>query len=93
MSADAIWLGIGFLGQALFSSRFLVQWIASERRKQSVVPVSFWFLSIGGGLSLFLYAVHRLDPVFMLGQGAGLFVYTRNLFLIRRRARLAEASL
>jgi lipid-A-disaccharide synthase-like uncharacterized protein len=92
MNTETIWLAVGFLGQALFSSRFLVQWIVSERRRESVIPLTFWFLSIGGGLALFIYAVHRLDPVFVLGQGTGLVVYTRNLFLIRRKARLAEAG-
>jgi lipid-A-disaccharide synthase-like uncharacterized protein len=93
MSTDAMWLSVGFLGQALFSSRFLVQWIASERRKESVIPLSFWFLSLAGGLALLLYAVHRLDPVFIVGQGAGLFIYLRNLLLIRRKGRrLATAA-
>jgi lipid-A-disaccharide synthase-like uncharacterized protein len=77
-------LSIGFAGQALFSARFLVQWIASERSRRSVVPVLFWYLSLGGGLTLFLYAAYREDPVFMLGQGFGLLVYSRNLWLIRR---------
>jgi lipid-A-disaccharide synthase-like uncharacterized protein len=93
MSTDVVWLSVGFLGQALFSSRFLVQWIASERKGESIVPISFWLFSIGGGLALLSYAIHRLDPVFILGQGAGLFVYLRNLYLIRRKARvLAEAG-
>lgn len=92
-NTEQFWLAIGFLGQAFFSARFLVQWIASERKKESVVPVAFWFFSIGGGLTLFVYAVYRLDPVFMVGQGAGLFVYLRNLYLIRQRERvLAEAG-
>ena len=86
-------LTIGLAGQALFSARFLVQWIASERRKESVIPISFWFFSIGGGCTLLIYAIYRLDPVFILGQGAGLFVYLRNLYLIRRKqSRLAAAS-
>ena len=84
MTTDHVWLGFGLLGQAFFSARFLVQWIASERRKQSVVPVQFWYFSVGGGLMLLAYAIYRLDPVFILGQGAGLFVYARNLYLIRR---------
>jgi lipid-A-disaccharide synthase-like uncharacterized protein len=93
MSTDAMWLSVGFLGQSLFCSRFLVQWIASERRKESVIPLSFWFLSLGGGVLLLLYAVHRLDPVFIVGQAAGLFVYFRNLLLIRRKGRrLATAA-
>ena len=93
MTAGEFWLAVGFLGQVFFFSRFLVQWIASERRKESVVPVSFWFFSIGGGTVLLIYAIHRLDPVFIVGQGAGLFVYLRNLYLIRRRQRrLAQAG-
>ena len=91
--SEHFWLSIGFLGQAFFSARFLVQWIASERKKESVIPISFWFFSIGGGLTLLIYAIYRLDPVFILGQGAGLFVYLRNLYLIRRKqSRLAQAS-
>src|SRR3989338_7518374 len=92
MTTEHFWLSVGFLGQAFFSMRFLVQWIASERKKESVIPVSFWFFSIGGGLTLLIYAVYRLDPVFIIGQGAGLFVYLRNLFLIRHKQRLAAAG-
>jgi lipid-A-disaccharide synthase-like uncharacterized protein len=93
MSAEQFWLMVGFLGQAFFSMRFLVQWIASEKKRESVIPVSFWFFSIGGGLTLLIYAIYRHDPVFILGQGAGLFVYLRNLYLIRRKDRqLAEAG-
>ena len=92
MDAEHIWLTVGFLGQAFFSCRFVVQWIASERRKESVVPLSFWFLSIGGGLALLLYALYRRDPVFILGQGAGLLIYARNLYLIRRKGRLAPTG-
>ena len=92
MTTDQLWLGIGLLGQALFSSRFLVQWIATERRRQSVVPVAFWYFSLGGGVTLLAYAIFRQDPVFILGQGAGLFVYARNLYFIRRgRASAAHA--
>ena len=82
MTTDQVWLGIGLLGQAFFSARFLVQWIASERRKQSVIPTPFWYFSIGGGLTLFAYAIYRMDPVFILGQGAGVFIYARNLYFI-----------
>ena len=93
MSTEHFWLTVGFLGQAFFSMRFLVQWIASEKKRESVIPVSFWFFSIGGGLTLLIYAIYRHDPVFILGQTAGLFVYLRNLYLIRRRERgLAEAG-
>jgi len=83
-NAAKIWIGIGFLGQFFFFSRFLVQWIVSEKKKQSVIPVSFWYFSLTGGLILFCYAIHRRDPVFILGQGLGLFVYFRNLWLIHK---------
>ena len=86
MTTDYIWLGVGLVGQALFSARFLVQWIASERRKRSVVPRAFWYFSVGGGVTLLAYALYRRDPVFILGQGAGLFVYARNLWFIHRPA-------
>ena len=91
MAPDKIWLAIGFLGQGFFFCRFLVQWIASERRRRSVVPTAFWFFSLGGGLVLLVYAVHRRDPVFMLGQGAGLLIYMRNIYFILKNKR-AEAS-
>ena len=78
------WLAVGFLGQLMFTGRFLVQWIASERKKSSVVPVAFWWLSILGGGILLAYAIHRGDPVFAIGQLAGLGVYGRNLVLVRR---------
>ena len=92
ISTEHLWLSVGFLGQVCFSMRFLVQWIASERKQESVIPVAFWFFSIGGGATLLVYAIYRQDPVFILGQGAGLLVYGRNLYLIRRKGRqLAEA--
>jgi len=78
------WILLGFVAQALFTMRFVVQWVASERAKRSVVPVAFWFFSLGGGALLFVYAIQRQDPVFILGQGAGLLVYARNLYFIRR---------
>ena len=87
MTIDYLWLGIGLLGQALFSARFLVQWIASERSRRSVVPTMFWYFSLAGGLTLLAYAIHRLDPVFILGQGAGLVVYARNLYFIHHAPR------
>lgn len=77
------WLVVGFFGQLLFSLRFVVQWISSERQRRSVVPIAFWWLSIGGSLVLLCYAIHRRDPVFMLGQSMGLVIYVRNLVLIR----------
>ena len=93
MSNEQLWLSVGFVGQAFFSMRFLVQWIASEKRQESVIPLSFWFFSIGGGLTFLTYALHRLDPVFILGEGAGIFIYARNLNLIwRKQRRLAAAD-
>jgi lipid-A-disaccharide synthase-like uncharacterized protein len=80
------WIVLGFIAQALFATRFLVQWLASERAGRSVVPMTFWIFSIGGGLLLFIYALYRKDPVFIAGQGFGLFVYLRNLqFVLRDR--------
>lgn len=85
-------LTLGFGGQALFSMRFLVQWAASERAGRSVVPLAFWYLSLAGGLTLFLYAAYREDPVFMLGQAFGIVVYARNLWLIRRERRAPQTA-
>ena len=84
MSLETIWLGIGFFGQALFFGRWLVQWIASEKTAESQVPVSFWYMSLIGGLITLAYAIYRQDPVFIAGQGVGSVVYVRNLMLIRR---------
>lgn len=86
MSENVVWFGIGFLGQAFFFSRFLVQWISSERAGRSVVPMSFWYLSLGGGIVLFVYAVHLGDPVFIIGQSTGAIIYLRNLYLRQREA-------
>jgi lipid-A-disaccharide synthase-like uncharacterized protein len=77
------WLAIGFLGQFLFSLRFLVQWWRSEREQRSVIPIEFWYLSIAGALTLLIYAIYRADPVFIVGQLTGLFIYFRNLHLIK----------
>lgn len=85
----SLWVKIGFLGQAAFTARFLVQWVASEKKRDSVVPVAFWWLSIVGGLILLAYAIHRRDPVIIVGQATGLFVYTRNLMLVERSKRRA----
>ena len=87
MSAHAIWLGVGFLGQAFFSCRVLVQWLVSERRKRSIIPHAFWYFSLLGGATLLSYAIYKEDPVFIVGQGAGLLIYARNLYFIRRTAR------
>jgi lipid-A-disaccharide synthase-like uncharacterized protein len=90
MAVRTMWLVIGFLGQALFTMRFLVQWWRSERAGRSVVPIEFWHLSLAGGLLLLAYAIYRRDPVFILGQSFGAVVYLRNLELIRRSRRAAE---
>ncbi len=92
MSANTLWLILGFGGQALFASRFLVQWIASERRRQSHIPIAFWYLSIAGGLMSLVYALHLGDPPFIFGQSAGVFVYTRNLILLRRKQMATAPS-
>ena len=87
------WVALGFVAQALFSMRFLVQWIASERAGRSVVPTAFWVFSIGGGVLLFAYSLYRKDPVFIAGQGLGLFIYVRNLyFVMRERGQAAPAA-
>ncbi|MBB3139205.1 lipid-A-disaccharide synthase N-terminal domain-containing protein [Halomonas organivorans] len=91
MNTEWFWLAVGFLGQALFSARFLVQWLASERARRSIVPKAFWFFSLAGGVTLLAYALYRRDPVFIAGQGAGLLIYGRNLMLIRRETRLSRA--
>jgi lipid-A-disaccharide synthase-like uncharacterized protein len=76
------WVILGFVAQAFFTMRFVVQWLASEKVRASVVPVSFWFFSIGGGILLLIYALYRKDPVFIAGQAFGLFVYARNLYFV-----------
>ena len=91
MTETSLWIGIGFAGQLLFTSRFLVQWIASERRRESVVPVALWWFSLAGGVTLLSYALWRHDPVFILGQAMGLVVYARNLALIHAKNREAAA--
>ncbi len=85
MSNAMVWLIVGFLGQMMFTARFLVQWIASERKRASVVPVMFWWLSLAGGTALLSYAVFRRDPVIIAGQAMGILVYTRNLVLLSTR--------
>ena len=86
---NTFWLGLGFFAQLLFSSRFIIQWIASEKAGKSVVPVVFWYLSLAGSSLLLLYAIHRLDPVFIFGQAGGVFIYSRNLYLIKREKKEA----
>jgi lipid-A-disaccharide synthase-like uncharacterized protein len=89
MTTPACWQVVGFVGQGVFTARFLVQWAASEKKGDSVVPIAFWWLSIAGGFSLLAYAVYRNDPVFIVGQGMGMVVYVRNLMLVARKKRRA----
>lgn len=81
------WVAIGLGGQLLFTARFLVQWIASERAGRSIIPMAFWYFSIAGGMILLAYAIYRKDPVFILGQLTGIFIYLRNLWLIHGEKR------
>ena len=84
LTTDTIWIATGFLGQGLFFGRWIVQWLASERSASSKVPISFWYLSLIGGLITLAYAIYRTDPVFIAGQSIGSIVYVRNLMLIYR---------
>ena len=86
------WAYIGIIAQALFTGRFVVQWLASEKAGRSVIPFSFWTLSIGGGLLLLVYALYRRDPVFILGQGFGVLIYLRNLTFVLRERRDEKAK-
>ncbi len=92
MTSSQLWIGLGFLAQGMFSLRFLVQWIATEKAKKSVVPMVFWYLSIVGGVLLLCYAIHRADPVFIVGQAAGLLVYSRNIYIIKMKSESEPAS-
>jgi lipid-A-disaccharide synthase-like uncharacterized protein len=87
---ERFWLIFGLCGQAIFASRFIVQWIASERKKRSVIPLSFWWLSIAGSVTLLTYAIYQKDPVFILGQSTGVLIYLRNLYLLKRNPERTE---
>ena len=96
MNADVIprWLLIlGFAGQCVFGMRFLIQWICSEIKKESHIPIAFWYFSIAGGLILLTYAIFRGDPVFIFGQSAGIVVYSRNLYLISKKKKSEDGNL
>lgn len=84
LTHDQMWLCVGFIGQGLFFMRFFVQWIASEQARASIIPRAFWYFSLSGGITLLIYALYRQDPVFIIGQGTGLFIYIRNIHLIRK---------
>lgn len=93
-ATEIVWLLIGFTAQLMFSMRFIVQWLASERARQSIVPETFWYFSCAGGAMLLAYAIYRLDPVFILGQATGLLIYARNIQLIwaSKRRAIADTS-
>ena len=86
-AVDALWITVGLLGQLMFAGRFIVQWLASEKAGRSVVPVAFWYFSIGGSLIVLAYGIHKLDPVIIVGQLPGSVIYARNLWLIRNEER------
>ena len=91
-TTETVWIAIGFLGQGLFFGRWLVQWIVSERKAESQMPVAFWYLSLIGGLITLAHAIYRRDPVFIAGQSIGALVYIRNLMLIHRRGPLSTSG-
>jgi lipid-A-disaccharide synthase-like uncharacterized protein len=86
------WVVFGFLGQAMFTMRFVVQWIASEKRKESVIPVAFWYFSLGGGLILLAYAIRQMDPVFIAAYLLNPVIYFRNVYFIYRKKNSASPS-
>ncbi|MFT4793885.1 MAG: lipid-A-disaccharide synthase-like uncharacterized protein [Paracoccaceae bacterium] len=85
--AELVWIGVGLGGQIMFTMRFLLQWLASEKAKRSVVPTAFWWFSIGGSAVLLAYAIYRRDPVFILGQAMGFGIYARNLWFIQQEKK------
>ena len=87
------WVLFGFFGQFVFAMRFIIQWIVSEKKKESIVPLSFWYLSLCGGVILLIYAIYKKDPVFMLGQASGLIVYARNLMLITKKKNMNQEKM
>lgn len=86
------WIILGFIGQFLFGSRFFVQWIVSERHGESIIPEVFWYLSMAGSAILLTYAIYRRDPVFIMGQCSGLFIYVRNIMLIYKKKRVLATA-
>jgi len=83
--SEAVWVGVGFVGQVIFGLRFVVQWIATERQRRSVVPLAFWYLSLAGSVVLLAYAIYRVDPVFIAGFSLNMVIYLRNLYFIHRK--------
>ncbi len=90
-NAELAWIAVGLVAQLMFSMRFLIQWIATERARTSIVPEMFWYFSFAGGAMLLAYAIYRLDPVFILGQATGLLIYSRNIYFIWLKRRTPEA--
>jgi lipid-A-disaccharide synthase-like uncharacterized protein len=86
------WFALGIVGQLMFSGRFLVQWLVSEKQSKSVVPIAFWYFSIGGGICLFVYGIKQAEPIIILGQSIGLLIYARNLYFIRRERKTQKAE-
>lgn len=86
-TAEVVWISLGLLGQLCFFLRFFIQWIASEKKKKSTIPIAFWFFSIAGGVILLIYSIYRKDPVFILGQSMGILIYSRNLYFIYRKKK------
>jgi lipid-A-disaccharide synthase-like uncharacterized protein len=84
---ETTWLSVGFVGQTCFFMRFFIQWISSERKKCSVIPIAFWYFSIAGGIILLTYAIYRRDPVFIFGQSTGVIIYLRNLYFIQKERK------
>lgn len=93
LNQATIWLTVGLIGQGIFAARFIVQWLHAEKHRKSLIPIPFWYLSIMGAIVLFAYAVHRRDPVFIMGQGLGIIVYLRNLYFIFLEKRKNSFSL
>ena len=87
-----LWIIIGFIGQTVFASRFLIQWIVSERASKSIIPNVFWWISIIGSMILLSYAIHKEDPVFIVGQSCGFLIYSRNLYLIRKGKKKSKKN-
>ena len=86
-TAEMMWVGIGFVGQSLFFSRWLIQWFVSEKKAESQIPPSFWYMSFIGSIVVLAYAIHKVDPVFIVGQGIGTLVYIRNIMLVNQEKK------
>ena len=87
MTQEQIWLVVGFIGQTVFASRFLIQWVVSERASKSIIPNIFWWISLAGSMILLSYAIHKVDPVFIVGQSCGFLIYSRNIYLIKKEGK------